>query len=116
MLSRSAEFDSGIANSHKVKSEVVVLEAGTGEELGELNIRGGQITLDGTGATRAAITLDVEPDPELVPMDGTDTLAPFGNTMRVSRGIIYPDGAEELLQVAEFRIDSASPSAGPGSP
>ena len=104
MRPRSASFDAAAANDHTVYAKATVLTpAGEAFEvpIGE----GSSVTLDGTAATRAALSLNVPADSDWVPVDSSSPLAPFGSEITIARGMITPDGVTEQVQLGVFRID-----------
>lgn len=75
-------------------------------------VTAGQVTLDQTAASRgrADLTLAVDPTADLIPDDATDPLAPYGDEMRVYRGVTYPDATVELVSLGIFRLDEVTVS------
>jgi hypothetical protein len=69
----------------------------------------GNITLDRTAAVRGRCDVTIVDDGtlDLVPDDAASLLAPYGNEIRLSRGIQYPDGSVELVPLGVFRIQDA---------
>lgn len=71
----------------------------------ELSLLGGSVTADRSGTTRRTATIDVDPnhlnDPAVA-----DYLKPYGSRIRLSRGVRYPDGENDLVQVFWGRIDA----------
>lgn len=98
----SEAWADGISHSHGLAVQVTLLPEGV-----DLPVLDGAVTLDGKAATRATLDLSVAPDPamELVPSEPTDRLAPYGNELQIRRGLIYPDGGEELVSIGIFRIE-----------
>ncbi len=106
MQSSSARFAEAIVNGYTLSTNVLLKEpSGT---LSELGILDGSVTRDGTAATRTAITLDLPPDPDLVPNLPGDPLAPYWNELHVSRGIEFPDGTVEEIPLGVFMLDETS--------
>lgn len=73
-----------------------------GSELGALPFTGGSVDCDGTrdGALRS-LSLTVSPDPAAF-----DWLATAGAEIVVRRGLILPDGTEELVPLGVFVLDA----------
>lgn len=111
MIAASSSFAAAIGQSHEPAIRVVLLNS-FGEELEELPIEDGSVTLDGAAVTRASLSLSLAPDAadlvRLVADDYDDPLAPCGNEIAVYRGITYIDGSVEYLQLGVFPIDEFS--------
>lgn len=75
----------------------------------------GQVTLDMAAKIYGRATLTVVDDGTLglVPESPSDLLAPYGNSLKIRRGIAYPDGTDELVALGVFRIDGADVDDGP---
>jgi hypothetical protein len=105
MIDVSDAFLEAVSTSHKPVVSVTL----DGEEV---EIREGQVTLDATSATRASFSATLaigdEDLPDWVPDKPADRLAPYGNTLAVSRGIELPDGTPEMVPLGIFRIDETS--------
>lgn len=97
-----------IASSHRVAIEVTVLTT-DGDEV-PLEVADGSVTLDGTAAVRGRCELTVA-NPLLVPSSPASLLAPYGNELRIKRGVVYPDGTTELVALGIFGIRSARPQS-----
>lgn len=74
--------------------DVVVVDGATG----------GTVTLDQTAASRGRLDVSIT-NLELLPTTADALLAPYGNELKVSRGVLYPDGVSELAALGVFRID-----------
>lgn len=70
-----------------------------------LEFTDGQVTLDRTAQHRGGVTLTI-PDVTLFPTDPSDLLSPKGTMVYVQRGIAYPDGSTELVDLGQYRIES----------
>lgn len=68
-----------------------------------LEIIDGEVTLDVTAATRGRVNLTLRTD--TVPDSPSHPLAPYGNEIRVERGIQYANGTTELVALGQFRIE-----------
>lgn len=64
---------------------------------------GGSVTLDGTAAVRGSCTLTFS-DPDLVPTDFDSPLAPYGQEIRVWRGLYDAAGQGQEISLGVFRI------------
>jgi hypothetical protein len=103
----TARFLDAVGRSHRVSRQVEILSAG--EVLGDpVTAVSGTVTLDSTSAIRGRCDLTFIDDGSIgiVPSLSTDRLAPYGNEIRVSRGIQYPDGTTELVALGVFGIQS----------
>lgn len=94
-------FLAALTQSHTVATRVEVLDSGVVTVTLD-SVIDGSVTLDQTAATRGRVDLSIV-DPELVPDDPSDALAPFGNEVRVYRGI-----PGTLVSLGIFRIDEAN--------
>lgn len=102
----TAAFLDAIATSHRLAVLVEILEAGI--VVAELEtVIDGSVTLDQTAATRGRADITVVDDGTLglVPTDTASQLAPYGNEIRVSRGLYFPSGVSELVALGVFRLD-----------
>lgn len=95
----TARFLDAIIRSHTLAVTATV----NGEPL---DILDGTVTLDATAAIRGTLDLTVTGP---IPTDPTSLLAPYGNEIIVSRGILYPDFTSELVKVGTFGIREADP-------
>jgi len=77
-----------------------------------MGLTGGSVSLDGTAQVRGSCDLTFADDGSLglVPTDSDSLLAPFGNEIRIWRGILLPDGWEQLVSIGIFRIQTSTPN------
>lgn len=68
----------------------------------------GSVTLDANAQTRGRLDLSLVDDGtlNLTAVTANDLLAPFGNELRVGRGIRYPDGTEEVPSLGVFPVET----------
>ena len=113
MRSVTAAFAAALLESHRLATEVVVIDS-VGTET-SLPIVEGTVTLDQRAAVRGRCDLTLADDGTLgfIPDEGDDLLAPYGNEIRVSRGITFPDDTIELVSLGVFRIQEALVDDGP---
>lgn len=71
----------------------------------ELPHTGGSVTVDRAQAIRRTCSVTMA-DPTLIPIAPSDQLATYGARLRISRGVDYGDGSQELVPVGVFRLDS----------
>jgi Domain of unknown function (DUF5047) len=110
----TSDFTTAIAKSHSMGLLVEVLRDGLVIE--EITaVTGGSVTLDAKAAIRGRLDLTLVDDGtlDLIPTLAGDSLAPYGNELRVSRGVNYPDGTSELVTLGVFRINDTDVSDGP---
>lgn len=107
----TARFQTDILASHRALVEAVILDT-TGAET-PIGVLDGTVTLDQNAAIRGRCDLTVVDDGSLglIPADTGSLLAPYGNEIRISRGILYPDGTSELISLGVFRIEESDVNA-----
>jgi hypothetical protein len=97
-----------VADSFQALAVLVqVLDPDTGEVLSEIDsVERGTVTLDSSAAIRGRCELEIIDDGTLglIPETASDLLAPYGNELRIARGIRYPDGNAEVVSLGIFRI------------
>ncbi|MFE9432308.1 DUF5047 domain-containing protein [Streptomyces sp. NPDC006640] len=96
-------FLARLAESHQVATRVQLFLT-TGQVV-DLDHTGGSVTVDRGQATRRTCSVTC-PDPALIPRSPTDQLATYGARLRISRGVYFGDGTEELVPLGLFRLDS----------
>lgn len=97
-------FKAAIAQSHRVATRVEILADGAVVRTID-TVTAGTVTLDANAQARGRLDLTLVDDGTLVPSVPADLLAPYGRELRVSRGVEYPDGTQELVPLAVCRID-----------
>lgn len=104
--STTSRFQSALQTGHKVATRLEVLTNGTAVHTITSGVDG-TVTLDINAAVRGRFDLTVIDDGTLglVPNDRSSLLAPYGNEIKISRGIEFPDGTSELVSLGVFRID-----------
>lgn len=98
----SAAFLEAVRHSHQIAVRVEILENGAVVRTVD-SVIGGSVTLDATAKIRGRCDVAIVDD-DLIPSRPQDLLTPYGNELRVWRGIRYPDGEEELVSVGVFGI------------
>ena len=99
----SDRFLDRIVESH---SPVVTVELFlTDGRVIDLEITGGSVSVDRSQAIRRTCTVTIA-DPTLIPRSPADQLATYGARLRISRGVDYGDGSQELVPLGLFRLDS----------
>jgi hypothetical protein len=68
-------------------------------------ITGGSVTYDSKASVRATLDLTLADDGGWIPTAAGDPLAPYGNEIKVYRGVHFGEGDEELVSLGVFRID-----------
>lgn len=99
----SERFLARLAESHTPVTQVQLFLT-TGEVV-DIEHTGGSVTVDRSQAIRRTCTVTV-PDPSLIPRTPADELAVYGSRLRISRGVEYGDGSQELVPLGLFRLDS----------
>ncbi len=113
MRAATAAFADAIATSHQLASQATLLEGG--EPTATIPIISGNVTLDQRAAVRGRcdITLVDDGTLGLVPTSPASALAPYGNEVRLERGVTYPDGTAELISVGIYRLEDVDVDDGP---
>lgn len=108
----STRFLARLAESHRPVTEVLLIRT-TGEVI-PLEHTGGSVSVDRGQAIRRTCTVTTA-DVSLIPRTPADQLAMYGARLRISRGVDYGDGTQELVPLGMFRLDAVEgdPSAGP---
>lgn len=106
----SDRWADAIRTPHRIAVRATLLDGSTETPLP--TVTEGSVTLDANAAIRGRLDLTVVDDPddetltlEIVPDAATSPLAPYGNEVKVERGLYYPDGTEEMVTLGIFRID-----------
>lgn len=101
----SDRFLPRLAESHVPVTEAKLFR--TDGRVETLPIVGGSVPVDRGAATRRTCSVTV-PDPSLIPTTPRDKLSVYGAQIRISRGVSYADGTQELVPLGVFRIDEVS--------
>lgn len=98
-----------VSESHRVVSRLTLLDNGEETDFTTSTVDG-VVNLDQGAAIRGRCDVVFVDDGDLgiVPTDATDVLAPYGNEIRIERGLRYPDGEEEYVSLGIFRIDEST--------
>jgi len=105
MYSSSAAFKAAVVTDHVVVSKAEVWA--TDQKLQEINVSSGSVTANSGAAVRRTCNLELVTDrttTSLVPETDFDLLTPFGNELRLYRGVQYPDGTKEYVPLGVFVI------------
>lgn len=92
----------GLAGSHELALRVTLLPDGTEITAGI----SGSVALDAKASNRGRLDLTLGDDGSLglIPDSPTSDLAPYGNEIKVERGLTYPDGTTEMVALGVFRL------------
>ena len=107
----SERFLKRLAESHQVATRVQLFL--TDGRVLDLEHTGGSVSVDRANAIRRTCTV-TSADVSLIPRSPSDQLATYGARLRISRGVYYGDGSQELVPLGVFRLDG-DVSAGPVS-
>lgn len=107
MRPTSSQFQAAIGGPHKLAVQATVIDQAGNET--QVPIVDGTVTLDQQAAVRGRcdVTVLVDPDNDtlgIVPDTAGSLLAPYGNEIRLARGVQFPDGTNELVNLGVFRI------------
>lgn len=103
MYPASAAFKSAVSTDHVVIAKAEVWNQD--QKLTTLNIDKGSVKVDAKSTIRRTCSVHLVTDrtaDNLVPDTGFDTLTPFGNELRLYRGVRYSDGTEEYVPLGVF--------------
>jgi hypothetical protein len=99
----SPQFLPALGSSHTLAANVAAFYDGA-LTLADVPYTAGSVTVDRGSKVRRSLQLTVA-DPALLPETMLDPLAPAGQRLVAQRGVRYPSGAVELVQLGDFRID-----------
>lgn len=103
------ELEADVRHSHTVATQVQVLRA-DGSLGGTIwDVTDGSVVLDSTAASRAHVDVTIAGE-EWAPTSKDSLLTPFGNEIKVARGVVVEGSHVELVRLGIFGIASASPS------
>lgn len=100
----SGRFLAALAQSHRVMTRVQLLR--TDGSVTDVPHTGGSVTVDRGQSIRRTCTV-TSPDVALIPTTPADELSTYGARLRISRGIDYGDGTDEVVPLGIFRLDHA---------
>ena len=109
MYPSSAAFKAAVRTNHIVVSKAEVWASD--QKLQEINISDGNVKIDSGSAVRRTCEVTLVTSREsnnLVPDNDFDLLTPFGNELRLFRGVQYVDGTEEYVPLGVFVITEVS--------
>jgi hypothetical protein len=103
MYPASGEFKTAILSDHIVVSKAEVWNQGS--KLTTLDIDNGSVTISVNSGVRRTCRVSLvtnRTSDNLVPDNGFDTLAPFGNELRLYRGVKFANGSIEYVPLGVF--------------
>ncbi|WP_432147964.1 DUF5047 domain-containing protein [Streptomyces sp. bgisy029] len=108
----SDRFLPRLAESHTPVTEVLLFT--TDGQVIPLDHTGGTVVVDRGQAIRRTCTV-TGCATAIIPITPADELSTYGARLRISRGVDYGDGTQELVPLGVFRLDenSGDPSMGP---
>lgn len=99
----SEAFKKQLTRSHRMAVKAEVFSAGLFER--EMDIVDGGVSIGEGVIRRGANVSFADPKGDLTPADGKDLFAPFGNTVKLQRGLYLPNQTEpELKKLGLFEI------------
>lgn len=105
MYTVSDRFLAALAESHTPTVEVKLFRTDGRVETLE-SITGGSVPVDRGASTRRTCSVTLA-DPQLIPQTPADKLSVYGAQLRISRGIQFSDGIEQV-PLGVFRVDEVS--------
>lgn len=109
MYSSSASFKEAVRGDHIVIAKAEVWASD--QKLREINIAQGSVSVNTSSAVRRTCEVTLVTGREtinLVPDNDFDLLTPFGNELRLYRGVQYEDGTKEYVPLGVFVITQVS--------
>lgn len=109
MYSSSSAFKTAVLGDHIVIAKAEVWASD--QKLQEINIAEGSVQVDAKSAVRRTCEATLFTSREtnnLVPDNDFDLLTPFGNELRLFRGVEYTDGTQEYIPLGVFVITEVS--------
>lgn len=106
MYPTSDAFRAAIQGSHTVLSRAEVWSGNT--FLRSLDLSGGSVTASAKSGTRRTCQVQtlLQPGDALIAGSAFDPLSPYGNEVRVWRGVQFSDGTEEMVPLGVFVIQA----------
>lgn len=104
MRTATPQFFEAIKKSYTLSVTVEVTDSDDVVVVPSLPIRGGSVTVDAGSEIRYTGSITVS-DIALLPKSPTDPLAPYGNRVRIRRGLRYQNGTFERVPVGVYVID-----------
>jgi len=105
MYASSGNFKTYVKQSHTV---IVKAEVWSSDQLLQaVNIQSGGVTINDSMASRRECEIEIvtnRTSTNLVPDNDFDTITPFGNELRLYRGIRFDDGTDEYVPLGVFVI------------
>lgn len=98
-------FRLAVKQSHTVSTRVEVWSGS--QKLFNLDVSTGSVDVSTDSAVRRSCTVEFHQsrsDNTLVPDTAFDAITPYGNELRLYRGILFTDGSEELIPLGVFVI------------
>lgn len=105
MYTATAKFRAAIVTQHTVDAEAEIWTSD--QKLISLPIESGTVSVSTKNATRRTCEVQLLTDRtsnNLVPSTNFDYITPFGNELRLFRGILYTDGTDEYIPLGVFVI------------
>lgn len=104
MRTVTSQFLAAILKPHKLSIAAQVLTPDDEVAVANLPIAGGSVKVDASSDIRYTCSVTVA-DIRYLPRLVTDPLAPYGNILRLRRGLSFTNGAVERVPVGVFVID-----------
>ena len=107
MYPTSDAFRAAVRSSHVTVSLAEIWRGS--QKILDLPISDGSVSVNVDQAVRRTCSVNLSvsrASNDLVPGTAVDALAPFGNELRLYRGIQFPDGSQELIPLGVFVITS----------
>jgi hypothetical protein len=104
----SADFKEAVRKSHSVITKIEIYDMANGTILSTAQPISGEVTIDNRRSIRRECTLEfVDTDGTLVPTNNiSSVLLPYNREVKIYRGIVFPNGTEELVPLGVFVITS----------
>ena len=104
----SALFKETVKKSHVTKVKVEVFDVSNGTIISTAQPISGSVSIDNRRSVRRECSLEfIDKDGTLVPQNNRSAIfLPYNREIKIYRGVVFPDGTEELVPLGVFVITS----------
>lgn len=104
----SDDFKTSIRKSHVTKTKVEIYDMKNDSIISTASPISGEVSIDNRRSVRRECSLEfIDTDGTLLPTNNISSiLLPYNREVKIYRGIVFPDGSEELVPLGVFVITS----------